>query len=215
VGDDLLQGGFERPWTSTFTGRRELPRRRIWQMVPAGRNASEPAAHRRSRPAGRRRHDPGSDLRACSTALSEISRETKSGTTHGGNTTRRARQQRSTSGTSSSRSTAVYGPRHGGTLPLREARSRSSSPLRPIGPPGNGQAGEETPSVSPARDARSRRATMPRSCAERISLPKPCFRPGRPRHLVGGERILADGAQLLDARLHQRLARRGEGQLGR
>ncbi len=67
---------------------------------------------------------------ACSTALSEISRETKSGTTIAGNTTTsRTGNSGSTSGMSSSRSTASSAPAMGGLYrfgrPVQKPRASS------------------------------------------------------------------------------------------
>src|SRR5207302_2449010 len=76
------------------------------------------------------------------------------------------------------------------------------------------QASEEAPAVAAAGDARVEEGHDAAILRGADQPSEPLLERERGlRHLEGGERVLAFGAQLLDARLHQRLPRRGERQL--
>src|SRR5216684_1343551 len=181
-----------RPWTSTFTRPSGSFRwRTIWQMVPirytpsGARGASSFPS--RCATANSSRCPP---FRACSTAFSETSRETKSGTTMAGNTTTsRTGSSGSTSGMSSSRSTVSSPPAMGPTLPLRQAVPEASRFVGRSDHPARRQALQEPPAVSVLQGERGL------------------------GQLEGVERVLSGGAQLLDPGLHQGLSRGGERQL--
>src|SRR6266849_1517694 len=193
-----------RPWTSTFTRPSGSFRwRTIWQMVPirytpsGARGASSFPS--RCATANSSRCPP---FRACSTAFSETSRETKSGTTMAGNTTTsRTGSSGSTSGMSSSRSTVSSPPAMGPTLPLRQAVPEASRFVGRSDHPARRQALQEPPAVSAAGDARIEEG-------HDAAVPRGADQPAE--SLLQGER---GGAQLLDPGLHQGLSRGGERQL--